>query len=155
MALRAAAKTPKASAPIEQAPLAVDQRKQSDQRYRLQVDRQTKKSFATIEPAIEAGVTIKRAHPIVQVSIYDAIDCVNQLIGLDGVVGPGPTSRLECPGAVLPEGDCLPARSSVHSSSRRLPSYCRLFPPFCRGRVVKGWTVETVKVTIDLPVYAP
>ena len=89
MALRAAAKTPKASAPIEQAPLAVDQRKQSDQRYRLQVDRQTKKSFATIEPAIEAGVTIKKAHPIVQVSIYDAIDCVNQLIGLDGVVVAG------------------------------------------------------------------
>jgi len=86
MALRAAAKTPKASDPIEQAPLAVDQRKQADQRYRLQVDRQTKKSFATIEPAIEAGVTIKKAHPIVQVSIYDAIDCVNQLIGLDGVV---------------------------------------------------------------------
>ena len=89
MALRAAAKTPKASAPIEQAPLAVDQRKQSDQRYRLQVDRQTKKSFATIEPAIEAGMTIKKAHPIVQVSIYDAIDCVNQLIGLDGVVVAG------------------------------------------------------------------
>ena len=80
---------PKASAPIEQAPLAVDQRKQSDQRYRLQVDRQTKKSFATIEPAIEAGMTIKKAHPIVQVSIYDAIDCVNQLIGLDGVVVAG------------------------------------------------------------------
>ena len=89
MALRAAAKTPKASDPIEQAPLAVDQRKQADQRYRLQVDRQTKKSFATIEPAIEAGVTIKKAHPIVQVSIYDAIDCVNQLIGLDGVVVAG------------------------------------------------------------------
>ncbi len=89
MALRAAAKTPKASDPIEQAPLAVDQRKQSDQRYRLQVDRQTKKSFATIEPAIEAGLTIKKAHPIVQVSIYDAIDCVNQLIGLDGLVAAG------------------------------------------------------------------
>ena len=89
MALRAAAKTPKASDPIEQAPLAVDQRKQADQRYRLQVDRQTKKSFATIEPAIEAGVTIKKAHPIVQVSIYDAIDCVNQLIGLDGLVVAG------------------------------------------------------------------
>ena len=60
-----------------------------DQRYRLQVDRQTKKSFATIEPAIEAGMIIKKAHPIVQVSIYDAIDCVNQLIGLDGVVVAG------------------------------------------------------------------
>jgi hypothetical protein len=88
MALRAAAKM-KSSDPIEQAPLAVDQRKPSDQRYRLQVDRQTKKSFATIEPAIEAGATIKKAHPIVQVSIYDAVDCVNQLIGLDGLVAAG------------------------------------------------------------------
>ena len=34
-------------------------------------------------------MTIKKAHPIVQVSIYDAIDCVNQLIGLDGVVVAG------------------------------------------------------------------
>jgi len=86
MALRAAAKTPKASDPIEQDPLAVDQRKQADQRYRLQVDRQTKKSFATLESAAAAGLVIKKAYPIVQVSVYDAIDCVNQLIGLDGLV---------------------------------------------------------------------
>ena len=87
MALRAATKTmSKSSDPIEQAPLVVDQRRQSEQRYRLQVDRQTKKSFATIEPAIELGVTIKTAHPIVQVSIYDAVDCVNQMVGPEGVV---------------------------------------------------------------------
>jgi adenylyl- and sulfurtransferase ThiI len=85
MALRAA-KTLKASDPIEQAPLAVDQRKQAEQRYRLQVDRQTKRSFDSLEAAAEAGTVIKKAHPIVQVSIYDAIDCVNQLIGLDGLV---------------------------------------------------------------------
>ena len=85
MALRAALKT-KASDPIEQAPLAVDQRKQAEQRYRLQVDRQTKRSFDSLEAAAEAGTVIKKAHPIVQVSIYDAIDCVNQLIGLDGLV---------------------------------------------------------------------
>jgi hypothetical protein len=86
MALRAAAKTLKTSDPIEQAPLAVDQRKQAEQRYRLQVDRQTKRSFDSLEAAAEAGTVIKKAHPIVQVSIYDAIDCVNQLIGLDGLV---------------------------------------------------------------------
>jgi hypothetical protein len=89
MALRAAAKTPKASDPIEQAPLAVDQRKQAEQRYRLQVDRQTKRSFDSLESAAEAGTVIKKAHPIVQVSIYDAIDCVNQLIGPDGLVAAG------------------------------------------------------------------
>ena len=78
MALRASLKT-KSSDPIEQAPLAVDQRKQAEQRYRLQVDRQTKKSFDNLEAAAEAGTVIKKAHPIVQVSIYDAVDCVNQL----------------------------------------------------------------------------
>jgi len=88
MALRAAVKA-KASDPIEQAPLAVDQRKQAEQRYRLQVDRQTKRSFDSIDAAAEAGTVIKRAHPIVQVSIYDAVDCVNQLIGLDGPVAAG------------------------------------------------------------------
>jgi len=88
MALRAAMKT-KASDPIEQAPLAVDQRKQAEQRYRLQVDRQTKRSFDNLEAAAAAGTVIKRAHPIVQVSIYDAIDCVNQLIGPDGLVAVG------------------------------------------------------------------
>ncbi len=89
MALRAAAKT-KSSDPIEVAPLVVDQRKQADLRYRLQVDRQTKKSYATLEPAIEAGIAIKKAHPIVQVSVYDAVDCVNQLLGPEGVVEPEP-----------------------------------------------------------------
>jgi hypothetical protein len=64
----------------------VDQRKQADQRYRLQVDRQTKGSFATLESAAAAGLVIKKAYPIVQVSVYDAVDCVNQLIGLDGLV---------------------------------------------------------------------
>ena len=88
MALRAAVKT-KSSDPIEQAPLAVDQRKQVEQRYRLQVDRQTKRSFDSLEAAAEAGTVIKRAHPIVQVSIYDALDCVNQLIGPDGLVVAG------------------------------------------------------------------
>jgi len=85
MALRPAAKM-KSSDPIEQAPLAVDQRKRPDQRYRLQVDRQTKKSFDNLEAAAEAGTLIKKAHPIVQVSIYDAVDCVNQMIGPEGIV---------------------------------------------------------------------
>jgi len=85
MALRST-KVAKDSDPIETAPLAVDQRKQPDQRFRLQVDRQTKRSFATLKPAVEAGALIKKAHPIVQVSIYDAVDAVNQMVGPDGVV---------------------------------------------------------------------
>ena len=83
MALRAAAKTLKTSDPIEQAPLAVDQRKQAEQRYRLQVDRQTKKTFTTMEEAEAAGRLIKNAHAIVQVSVYDAVDFTNKAIEAD------------------------------------------------------------------------
>lgn len=41
-------------------------------RFRLQVDRQTKATFASLSDAEKAGRNIKKAHPIVQVSIYDA-----------------------------------------------------------------------------------
>lgn len=41
-------------------------------RFRLQVDRQTKATFASMEEAETAGRAIKNAYPIVQVSVYDA-----------------------------------------------------------------------------------
>jgi hypothetical protein len=41
-------------------------------RFRLQVDRQTKASYASMDEAEKAGKAIKKAHPIVQVSVYDA-----------------------------------------------------------------------------------
>lgn len=41
-------------------------------RFRLQVDRQTKASYASMDEAETAGKAIKKAHPIVQVSVYDA-----------------------------------------------------------------------------------
>ena len=41
-------------------------------RYRLQVDRQTKSSFENRDAAEKAGKAIKKAHPVVQVTIYDA-----------------------------------------------------------------------------------
>jgi len=31
---------------------------------------------------------IKKAHPVVQVSIYDSVDCVNTLIGADPILAP-------------------------------------------------------------------
>ncbi len=42
------------------------------ERYRLQVDRQTKASFKVAADAEAAGRAIKKAHPIVQVAVYDA-----------------------------------------------------------------------------------
>lgn len=85
MALRAN-KVGKDSDSVEAAPLAVDQRKQPEQRFRLQVDRQTKRSFPTLKAAVEAGAAIKKAYPVVQVSVYDSVEAVNQMVGPDGVV---------------------------------------------------------------------
>ena len=48
--------------------------------FRLQVRRQTKASFSTYEAAEEAGMGIKKAHPIVQVAVYDTVAGANQII---------------------------------------------------------------------------
>jgi hypothetical protein len=51
-------------------------------RFRLQVDRQIKASYATFDDAEVAGLAIKKGYPIVQVSVYDATDAVNKIIEL-------------------------------------------------------------------------
>lgn len=59
------------------------QRKRPDiKQFRLQVDRQTKSSFDSIEDAESAGLAIKTAHPVVQVSIYDVVAGENRVIEL-------------------------------------------------------------------------
>ena len=57
-------------------------------RYRLQVDRQTKESFATYEAAAAAGITIKKGYPILQVAVYDGLDSVTRIIELPTVANP-------------------------------------------------------------------
>jgi len=56
------------------------QRREPEARFRLQVDRQTKQSYATSELAEQAGRVIKKAYPIVQVAVYDAQEGVNTII---------------------------------------------------------------------------
>ena len=51
-------------------------------RFSLQVDRQTKSSYATYEAAEQAALVIKTGHPIVRVVIYDTIECVTKVIEL-------------------------------------------------------------------------
>ena len=51
-------------------------------RFRLQVDRQTKASYATYDDAEKAGVAIKKGFPIVQVAVYDAVEAVRKVIEL-------------------------------------------------------------------------
>ena len=58
------------------------QRKPDIGQFRLQVDRQTKASFATFDAAEAAGLVIKKGHPVVRVSIYDTVECVNRVLEL-------------------------------------------------------------------------
>jgi len=56
------------------------QRKRPEKgQFCLQVDRQTKASYATYEAAEQAALFIKKGHPVVRVSIYDAPECVNRV----------------------------------------------------------------------------
>src|SRR6516162_5175979 len=51
------------------------QRKRPDSgRFRLQVDRQTKGSYATYEAAEAAGMAIKKDYPMLQVAVYDSVE---------------------------------------------------------------------------------
>ena len=62
---------------------AFSQRKRPESgRYLLQVDRQTKGSYKTVQAAQSAGLEIKRGYPIVQVSIYDSVDNSHTLVKL-------------------------------------------------------------------------
>jgi hypothetical protein len=51
----------------------VDQRRPKLERFCLQVDRQTKSSFRSFDEAESAGKAIKKAYPIVYVTVYDAV----------------------------------------------------------------------------------
>jgi hypothetical protein len=71
------------SGPEESVPEPVTQRKRPDAgRFRLQVDRQTKGSYASYEDAEKAGLGIKKEHPILQVAVYDGVESVNKIIEL-------------------------------------------------------------------------
>ncbi len=75
----------KVTEPEEQmpAPEQFGQRKRPDVgQYRLQVDRQTKSTYTTLEEAEQAGTAIKQAHPIVQVAVYDSKEGINTIIEL-------------------------------------------------------------------------
>ena len=69
--------------PEEPSLKSLGQGKQLDEgQFRLQVDRQTKTSYATYEAAKEEALAIKKAHPMLHVAVFDAIEGVNKLIEL-------------------------------------------------------------------------
>jgi hypothetical protein len=49
-------------------------------RYLLQVDRQTKSSYTTLEAAQSAALAIKMGYPIVQVTVYDSAEHTHTII---------------------------------------------------------------------------
>ncbi len=51
-------------------------------RYLLQVDRQTKGSYTDFAVAEVAALAIKTKHPIVQVTVHDAVEGVSKLVEL-------------------------------------------------------------------------
>jgi hypothetical protein len=69
--------------PVPETDVRLSQRKRPETgRFLLQVDRQTKSSYPTAETAEAAGIAIKTGHPIVQVSVYDSVECQNRLVEL-------------------------------------------------------------------------
>jgi len=69
--------------PVPQADDRFSQRKRPESgRFLLQVDRQTKSSYTTAETAEAAALAIKTGHPLVQVSVYDSVECQNTLVEL-------------------------------------------------------------------------
>jgi hypothetical protein len=70
--------------PVEPVEAQSQRKRPETGRFLLQVDRQTKGSYATLDAAMKAGTAIKKSYPIVQVGVYDAVDCVNSLIEAPG-----------------------------------------------------------------------
>jgi hypothetical protein len=59
----------------------LSQRKRPERgRFLLQVDRQTKGSYTTLEAAQAVALVIKRNYPIVKVSVYDSVDNSTALV---------------------------------------------------------------------------
>lgn len=63
----------------EAAPLP-SQHKPAEARFRLQVDGQTKATYATLEAAEAAGLVIKKRHPIVHVAVHDHLEHLDRII---------------------------------------------------------------------------
>jgi hypothetical protein len=67
--------------PEDPAPEPQGQKKRPESgRFCLQVDRQTKASYASYEDAEQAALAIKKGHPVVLVAIRDVVEGVNTVI---------------------------------------------------------------------------
>jgi hypothetical protein len=58
------------------------QKKPDTAQFRLQVDRQTKRSYATFDAAVQDGIAIKSSYPLLQVAVYDRLASAETIIEL-------------------------------------------------------------------------
>ena len=58
------------------------QQKPDTGQFRLQVDRQTKRSYATFDAAVQDGAAIKSSYPLLQVAVYDRLASAETIIEL-------------------------------------------------------------------------
>ena len=77
------ARPPQAGQPVA-GPVTQLPKPMENGQFRLQVDRQTKASFATFEAAQAAALAIKKGHPNLHVTVHDGIAHVNTMIELPG-----------------------------------------------------------------------
>jgi hypothetical protein len=70
----------KKNQPEETPQPATSQQPQVEGRFRLRVDKQTKATYATLDAAEAAGLAIKKGYPIVQVAVYDHVECIDRII---------------------------------------------------------------------------
>ena len=74
--------------------------------FRLQVDRQTKRSYATYDAAVRDGTAIKSSYPLLQVAVYDRLASAETMIEL-----PKSANEGNVPIDVEVGGQALPALS--------------------------------------------
>ena len=63
--------SPKKPSEQDEAARPTGQHRPTEERYRLRVDGQFKRSFASTEAALTAGQVIKKAYPVVMVTVVD------------------------------------------------------------------------------------
>ncbi len=57
-----------------------DQARPMEERFLLRVDGQTKRSFSSREPAATVGAAVKKAYPVVTVTVVDSEDDTMEVI---------------------------------------------------------------------------
>lgn len=58
------------------------QKKPDTAQFRLQVDRQTKRSYTMYDAAVKDGLAIKSSYPLLQVAVYDRLASAETIIEL-------------------------------------------------------------------------